>query len=142
MSSSAQQPVITFLSASPQLLRRGGPETSLHGPSTPPSTRPFLKPDLIVSLLHLNTFELFTSRMLSLVLQAFTCWPRVCQALPHTRSARYSFLPPSMYSCCSLYLKYPFLRPLAGEPLFFECSVNLTSFAHGIKKCKIIHTRL
>jgi len=128
LSSSAWQPVITFLSTSPQLLQGGGSQTSFLSPSTLPPTGLFLKPDPIVSILHLNPFELFTSTVLSLVLQIFTCWPYVCQALPHARYARYSFLPPCMCSRCSLHLKHPFPRPLADEPLFFEGSANLTSF--------------
>lgn len=84
LSSSARQPVITFLSTSFQLLQRGGSQTSFLGPSTLPPTGLVLKPDVMMSLLHLNPFGLFKSRVLSLVLQTFTCWPRVCQALPHS----------------------------------------------------------
>ena len=54
-------PVIIPPSAPPRLLQKCGLQTFLLGPSNLPSAGLFLKLYLIVSLPHLNPYELFAS---------------------------------------------------------------------------------
>lgn len=86
-------------------------------------------PGSIMSLAHLNPFELFTSKVLNLALKAFTSWPQACQALYDT---------PHMSDTLSCFHAFAHAIPSSGSTLFqalrlvspysSSASVSLPSF--------------